>query len=231
MPSVFELQRAAMPKADLRPIWAVLAVGATAPLVAAFWLRDQIVPLATISGAWAIVVGLIAFMRAAKPIGSGEEGERMALRSLESLPDEYLAITNCKIPTYEQIGDLDIVVVGPHGIAVVEVKRFLRRVVVDGDQWTGLSRYSPTPMRSVSKQLRSEVQALTKYLGGQQINTPVHGIIAINPNALLEVATPPPYPIVPYDALADAVLKLPPARTGPQLDVIERKLCSTATTT
>jgi hypothetical protein len=229
LPSVFEEQWAAAPKPNLRPLWVVLAIGVVAPLAAAAFYPGQIPTLVTISGGWAIVTGLIIFTRSAKPVGSGEAGERYALRALEPLSDSYVAITNCKIPGYEQIGDLDIVVIGPHGIVVIEVKRFQSRVIVDRDTWTILSRrHGAKPIRSVSMQLRDEMQALTKYLGRQRIAAPVHGIIAINPNASIEIVAPPPYPMVTYDNLATAVGELPAARPEPLLDIIERKLCPTA---
>jgi Holliday junction resolvase-like predicted endonuclease len=169
-------------------------------------------------------------MEAGKAVGAGEAGERRALSVLERLSDEYVAITNCKIPGYERIGDLDIIVLGPHGVAVVEVKNLRGRIIIDGEHWSGIGRHGAHRIKSGSKQLRDEVQALSKYLSMQRVPTPVHGFIGINPNAELEIVNAPAYPLVPYDLLADKITDLPAARNI-MFDVIERKLCSTATTT
>ena len=230
MPSIYEKLHAAQQPVNLKPVWLVMAIGVGAALIVAAVIPGQVLPCITLAGAWAIILGLYAWMRVGKSVSIGESGERAALAALESLSDDYVSITNCKIPGYERIGDLDIVILGPHGVAVIEVKNFHTRIVIDGDNWSGISRHGTTPMKSVSRRLENEVKALSKFLSTQHVPSPVHGIIALNSNVIMEVTHAPAYPLTPYHALAEKVRNLPPARSTTMADVIERKLCSTATT-
>ena len=146
-------------------------------------------------------------------MGQGEIGERTALRDLTNSPllasGEYACVTSCRIPGYERIGDLDIIVAGPMGVVVIEVKNFMRPIRVSGDTWTAESSHGGSPIKSVSRQLENEVKALSQFLARSDAQTPVHGLIAINSNAVLQIDAAPAYAVVAYHALAGAIAALP----------------------
>ena len=214
--SIYDQQRAEAPKPNPRRYLATAAVGAAICLsVAAIARGASVIPMTALAVSWALCVAFYALINTNRPMGQGEIGERTALRDLSKSPlladSDYSAVTNCRIPGYEQIGDLDIVVAGPMGVAVIEVKNFLRPILINGDIWTAESAHGGSPIKSVSRQLDNEVKALSKFLARSGAQTPVQGIIAINSNAVLQIDAAPPYPVVAYHALADAVAALPPS--------------------
>ncbi len=208
----------------------LIAAGFAGCIVGALFLKSQWPIFVFVAGTWAMCVGFVYFVGANDLVTQGEAGERLALRCLASLPEDYFAVTGFKIPGYERIGDVDIIVVGPPGVVVIEVKNYLRACVVDADTWTMVSKYQTTPIKSPTLQARDLVAALTKYLQRENLGSTVHGIVAVNPNASIKVEQPPSFPIVPYDRLSEAILALKAARS-PLTDAIERKLCASSATT
>ena len=210
-------ERAEAPKPNPRRYWAAIGIGAgVCVCIAAVARGPSVVPMLALAVSWGLSVGFYALINSGQPMSQGEIGERTALRDLAKSPllasdaGDYTAITSCRVPGYEQIGDLDIVMVGPMGVAVIEVKNFLRPLRVSGETWVAEERHGGAPMKSVSRQLDNEVKALAKALARSGAQTPVHGLIGINANAVIQIdAPPPPYPIVAYHALADAVAALP----------------------
>jgi hypothetical protein len=57
------------------------------------------------------------------------------------------------------------------------------------------------------------------------------GLIAINSNAVIQITSPPPYSLVPYDRLKAHVEALPPAKRPAEVQKAKEALCSAATTT
>lgn len=186
---------------------------------------------------WAMVAvvwcaGVIAVRLLGGGVGQGEAGELAAERALASLSDDYLALTSFRIPGKEKIGDIDLIVIGPFGVAVIEVKNIRSHCQVHGERWMTLSR-SGAPLRafSVSTQLRNQIKALTGFLVRQGASPTVTGMIAINSNAWIDVVSPPPYSIVTYDRLADTIMALPPLSRQGQISQCREILCSTPLTT
>ena len=85
---------------------------------------------------------------------------------------------------------------------------------------TGLAR------KSVSGQLRGYVKAVNAFLARNKVVCPVTGIIAINSNAWIEIAAPPPYPLVPYDRLKAQIEAMPEARRASENEKAREALCS-----
>ncbi|MEO7717088.1 MAG: nuclease-related domain-containing protein [Capsulimonas sp.] len=144
----------------------------------------------------------------------GAEGEEAALAALLALPDGYSCISNFVVPGTHQ-GDADLIVVGPFGVLVVEVKTFTGHYACHGDAWFRLHDDGVRqPLRSsVTKQLKRNRKAAQHYLVDCDSQSPVYAV-AVFPDALKLDCVHPTAPMVRLSGLADHVLSLPPAPGG-----------------
>lgn len=184
-----------------------------------------------VAALWAVAVLAVTFLSRITGGSQGEAGENAALSALASLPDTYTAFTNFKVPGFEKWGDVDILVLGPMGVAVIEVKNFQGHCRVEGEHWSHVSASGASVGRkSVSGQLRGYLKAVNAFLARQKIACPVAGVIAINSNAWIEIAAPPPFPLVPYDRLKAHIEAMPEARRQSENEKAREALCSATTT-
>ncbi len=141
----------------------------------------------------------------------GSEGEDAVLHALRPLPDSYTAVANFVAPGTRS-GDMDLLVLGPAGILVVEIKSYTGRYACHGDAWFSVgSDGSRRPQRgSVSRQLKRAGKAVAHYLVDCEVSVPVHTVAVFRAGAELEL-TRPTVPIVREHTLRDYVLALPPA--------------------
>ena len=141
----------------------------------------------------------------------GTEGEDAVLHALRGLPDAYTAVANFVAPGTRQ-GDLDLLILGPAGVLVVEVKSYTGRYGCHGDAWFALHPDGTRqPLRgSVSRQLKRGRKAVAHYLVDADMCAPVHAVAVFRPGVRLELSHPT-VPIVTQDALCEHILGLPPA--------------------
>lgn len=178
---------------------------------------------------WAAGVFAVAHISRMTGGSQGEAGERAALNSLAALPDSYTAITNLLIPGFEKWGDVDILLIGPMGVLVIEVKNFTGQCRVEGEYWSHVTQSGAgLRRRSVSGQLRGYIKAVNVFLSRQGIACPVNGLIAINSNAWIEIAAPPPFPLVAYDRLQAQIEAMPAAKRLLENEKAREALCSVA---
>ena len=153
----------------------------------------------------------IRALRAYNRYSRGTEGEEGVLHALRGLPDGYTAVANFVAPGTRQ-GDLDLLVLGPAGVLVVEVKSYTGRYACHGDAWFALHPDGTRqPLRgSVSRQLKRGRKAVAHYLVDCDVSVPVHAVAVFRPGVQLEL-THPTVPIVTQDALCGHIVGLPPA--------------------
>ncbi|HEX5323005.1 MAG TPA: nuclease-related domain-containing protein [Capsulimonadaceae bacterium] len=181
---------------------------------------------------WVAGVFGVSFLSRLTGGSQGEAGERAALRALADLPDTYTAITNLLVPGFEKWGDVDILLIGPMGALVIEVKNFTGQCRIEGEYWSHITQSGAgLRRRSVSGQLRGYIKAVNAYLSRQGISCPVSGLIAINSNAWLQIAAPPPFPLVPYDRLKAHIELMPQSKRPAENDRAREALCSAVTKT
>ena len=141
----------------------------------------------------------------------GMEGEEAVLQTLRGLPDGYAAVTNFVVPGTRQ-GDTDLLVLGPAGILVVEVKAYTGHYACHGDAWFAVHPDGTRqPLRSsVSRQAKRSRKAIAHYLIDCDIAAPVHAVAVFRPGVRLELIHPT-VPVLTQDSLRDYILQLPPA--------------------
>ncbi len=140
----------------------------------------------------------------------GAEGEEAVLHTLRGLPDGYTAVANFVPPGTHQ-GDMDLLLLGPAGILVIEVKSYTGRYACHGDSWFSIpASGSRQPLRgSVSRQLKRAGKAVSHYLVDCDAHVPVHTVAVFRAGAELEM-TRPTVSIVFERSLCDYILSLPP---------------------
>lgn len=153
----------------------------------------------------------IRALRAYNRYSRGAEGEDAVLHALRGLPDGYTAIANFVAPGTRQ-GDLDLLVLGPAGVLVIEIKSYTGRYACHGDSWFAIhSDGTRHPLRgSVSRQLKRGRKAIAHFLVDCDVSAPVHAVAVFRPSVQLELAHPT-IPVVLQDALCQYILGLPPA--------------------
>lgn len=238
-PSIYERREAERKESGRRkrrswPVWLVGGAAVIAAASAAYARTSGIAAWENGGGffaAWAVIVLLVTLLGWAGSQTQGEAGEAAALAALRPLGEEWTAIVSLKIPGFERIGDVDILLVGPPGVVAVEVKNLRGAWRVEGDHWVRLGDGSPGLRRGVGGQLKSQIHAVGKFLGREGAHCRITGLIAVTANAAIEIAAAGPYSIVPYDRLAATVAALPKAAGGEEA-AIERAreaLCCIAT--
>ena len=150
-------------------------------------------------------------LRAYNRYSRGTEGEDAVLHALCGLPEGYTAIANFVAPGTRQ-GDLDLLILGPAGVLVVEIKSYQGRYACHGDAWFAVHPDgSRQPLRgSVSRQLKRGRKAVAHYLVDCDVSVPVHAAAVFRPGVQLELIHPT-VPIIMQDALCAHILGLPPA--------------------
>ena len=105
----------------------------------------------------------------------GTEGEDAVLQTLRGLPDAYTVVANFVPPGTRQ-GDLDLLVLGPAGVLVVEVKSYTGRYACHGDAWFSVRAGGVRrPLKSsVSRQLKRAGKSVAHYLADCDVQVPLH---------------------------------------------------------
>lgn len=150
-------------------------------------------------------------LRAYNRYSRGTEGEDAVLHALRGLPDAYTAVASFVAPGTRQ-GDIDLLILGPAGVLVVEIKSYTGRYACHGDAWFAVhADGSRQPLRgSVSRQIKRGRKAVAHYLVDCDVSAPVHAVAVFRPGVRLEI-THPTIPIVTQEALPEYILALPPA--------------------
>ena len=166
-------------------------------------------------------------MRAYNRYSRGTEGEDAVLNALRGLPGDYTAIANFVAPGTRQ-GDLDLLVLGPAGVLVVEIKSYQGRYACHGDAWFAVHPDGTRqPLRgSVSRQLKRGRKAVAHHLVDCDVSVPVHAVAAFRAGVRLELFHPT-VPVVMQDALCEYILGLPSAPRAVPLQEMERLFAPT----
>jgi hypothetical protein len=122
----------------------------------------------------------------------GKEGEDTTVSIISQVLDkQWYLFRNLRLPGFRG-GDLDIVLVGPTGIWVLESKFFEGQYRNIGEHWEyhGKKRWS-LMRKSPSKQAQNNAVALASFLKADSIHKRVNpAVVWVNPESLVSVENP-----------------------------------------
>ena len=139
---------------------------------------------------------------------SGVEGEVRTLKALQSLPDEYILFNQVMVPDERLPNgerELDFVVVGPSGVAVIEVKNTPGIIYVDPDKkhWQTArragcgSRPGWNAVDNPIHQVKAQTDALERWLLSHGWSAPVRPLVCFaNPGVIIENANQSQVPVI-----------------------------------
>lgn len=128
-------------------------------------------------------------------LSAGVTGEKTAASLVEkALPDTYYCITNAQIQYENRHNELDMIVVGPTGIFIVEVKNVSG--TVSGSYFDKTLHQekgkSSKDMNNPVNQVRQHADILSRYLKANGVRTWVQGVVLfVNPRARLDISDIP----------------------------------------
>lgn len=126
---------------------------------------------------------------------AGTNGEKKALKVLaDGLPDSYCCVNNVVVRFEERHNELDLVVVGPSGVFIVEVKNTAGNIVGDyEDQILQQKKRSETKeMRNPVKQVKTHTDILSRYLRAKGVRCWVQStVFFVNPKCAPEIRNIP----------------------------------------
>ena len=200
-------------KRVVRKLGFLLAIAAA--LAVAGWLMlDRVEGQLKWVGAVLMLLGLFAVKEGMDPWCNhffGDRGEEDLIKKLELLGDEYTVITNWQ-PPGEKRGDVDIIVLGPHGVAALECKRFAFDFGCDGDFW--YQRFEngyKKRIKSISSQTRGHAQCIRRHLKRQGVAAEVSAALCFSSSRRASISNPK-VKVIDYDDAVDFIYSLP--RTG-----------------
>ncbi len=205
-----------------------LAVGGTvggvllwaqAPHLGTFWggYGFALAAFLSLGGIQAGIRALCDFNRWAR----GAAGEEAVLHTLRGLPDGFAVVANFVVPG-TRAGDADLLVLGPMGVLVLEVKACRGRLACRGDVWftVGSDGERRATRGSASRQVKRARKAVAHYLVDCDLCLPVCAAVVFRPGASLELVQPT-VPILGQEDLLAHILALPPAPRPVCLSALE----------
>lgn len=122
---------------------------------------------------------------------AGVSGENAAVNLLQKgLPDSYVCVTNAQIQYENRHNELDVIVAGPSGIYVVEVKNVTGRICGSYTDKV-LSQEKGKRSKEMNNpvyQVKMHADILSRYLKANGIRTWVQGVVLfVNPRATLDI--------------------------------------------
>jgi len=190
---------------------------AAALAVAGWLILDRVEGQLKWGGFALMFLGLVAVKEGIDPWFNhlrGDQGEENLIKKLELLGDEYTVITNWQPPN-EKRGDVDIIVLGPHGVAALECKRYAFDFGCDGDFW--YQRFEngyKKRIKSLSSQTRGHAQCIKRHLKKQGVGGDVHAALCFHSLRRASISNPK-VKVIDYEDAVDFIYSLP--RTGATL--------------
>lgn len=189
---------------------------ATAVLVVGWFVLQRVDP-----GPWSFPLWAMMFVIAACVMGdgiltwfnhaTGDLGEERLIKKLELLDDEYTVITNW-LPPGGKRGDVDIIILGPHGVAALECKKYTTEFGCDGDFWfQKMENGYKKRWKSLSSQTRGHAQCIKRHLKRQGVTAEVHAALCFSSLSRATIANPK-VKVIEYGDAVDFIYSLP--RTG-----------------
>jgi Nuclease-related domain len=156
----------------------------------------------------------------------GYAGEQQVASMLSALPDSYTLVTAFAVPDAMQ-GDTDAILLGPHGLLVIEVKTYEGQIEFESGKWyrRHTSKYrsvlKSNPSQQVLRNAQSLVQFVTESMASmppqQQFPIPVHACVVFCETDKLTLIDNPRIHVIMARDLLPLVNSLQPVLTVPQI--------------
>ncbi|RUO68456.1 nuclease-related domain-containing protein [Idiomarina ramblicola] len=178
---------------------------------------------------------LFSVIGAASTKRSGAKGELKTLKLLEKLPDSYVLFNQVDVPNSRAkrgFTELDLIVVGPNGVFVVEVKNNNSKVTGDelSPNWIAHKvgrkggRYT-AKVRNPIKQLKKQVHVLAEHLKKNRAFTWIDGVVFFSHrSARVKLSSPPSVPVLERKGLVEYILNYQPKRAPSNLNTAAQEL-------
>jgi len=138
----------------------------------------------------------------------GYQDEQAVLKKLETLPNDYIGITNLVLPSSKR-GDIDIVLLGPMGVLVIEVKAYSGHIRYEKGRWWKVQKNGwKTAFKSVSGQAKGNGRELEAFLHSKGHSCRVGSVLVFVGTEQLDVETLK-MPVVMTEALMPFISQLP----------------------
>ncbi|MFD2631830.1 nuclease-related domain-containing protein [Idiomarina piscisalsi] len=178
---------------------------------------------------------LFSVIGAASTKRSGAKGELKTLKLLEKLPDSYVLFNQVDVPNSRAkrgFTELDLIVVGPNGVFVVEVKNNNSKVTGDeqSPNWIAHKvgrkggRYT-AKVRNPIKQLKKQVHVLAEHLKKNRASTWIDGVVFFSHrSARVKLSSPPSVPVLERKGLVEYILNYQPKRAPSNVEKVVQQL-------
>ena len=131
-----------------------------------------------------LLFGIFIYNNAMDILAAGIKGERNAVKYVRLLPDSYTVFSNLSLAYRDKKSEMDLVIVGPTGVFIVEIKNQNGTIVGDvgGQSWTqhkvgrGGTPYAKR-LYSPIKQVGTHVFVLANYLKSKGIRAYVSPVV------------------------------------------------------
>ncbi len=124
---------------------------------------------------------------------AGFEGEALTADLIRNLPEYYCGFQNLKVSFDSQESELDMVVIGPSGVFVVEAKNHKGTIYghTEAHDWTQAKPSGNRNFYSPIKQVGTHVYRLANLLRQNGFRIHVYGLVYFsNPQAVLQLSGP-----------------------------------------
>lgn len=137
--------------------------------------------------------------------------KKQCMGSLSELPDDYCVYSNVIIPAGNTTCEIDILVVGPTGIFIVEVKHMVGRIIGQAHEKTWLQSRRPNSrtFKNPLKQVKRQVYWLKQLLNESNIQSWIHPIVVFT------------HPYSELDVISNSIPVLPLNELSVEIDIYE----------
>jgi len=173
------------------------------------------------------LAGFYFYLRKYRIYSGGWEGEKKVVQLLSSkLSDDYTLINDLSI--HNGRGDIDLVVIGPNGIFVLETKNWSGDITCVGDDWQRVGRrtFKSSPSRQVKRNAARIRRIIDSSQSFRAMNVRIEGIVVFTNNRANLRLDSPTVPILRLPQLTNYLITHvnSASLSGQQLDAIGKEI-------
>ena len=125
--------------------------------------RNSVVLFASVTGGMIAIIIFTVTFRRSNSLSAGIAGENKAYRVLSELDDSYYVFRNLIVEYEDKKSEIDIVVIGPTGVFVVETKNIKGRISGDYSNKTWLQRKNHREKAGFSREFYNPIKQVSTH--------------------------------------------------------------------